>query len=171
MHITGSRDKVQKLVLWLLSLLDEGHNAKVAWILAVYLSKKALGIKEKSDILEEAFYRLRKKLSPIKPLKAPPQSTHFLRNEPSGLDSMLIFHQLADEAGHTIPTAFDPPNVPLYPYPYVPYPYPYTHYPDMVRYEIGGSTKGVQDDDDDEDMSDQLVHSEDCVARDDDIDD
>ncbi|GKC04946.1 hypothetical protein Tco_0996556 [Tanacetum coccineum] len=50
MYRTGSKDKVQKPDIWLLSLLDEGHNANVVWILAEYLSKRALGIKEKSEI-------------------------------------------------------------------------------------------------------------------------
>ncbi|GJU59164.1 hypothetical protein Tco_1236930 [Tanacetum coccineum] len=45
-----SRDKVQKPDLWLLSLLEEGHNANVAWILVVYLSRKTPGIKEQSEI-------------------------------------------------------------------------------------------------------------------------
>ncbi|GJY58377.1 hypothetical protein Tco_0458269 [Tanacetum coccineum] len=49
-HRSGSRDKVQKPDLWLLSLLDEGYNENVAWILAEYLSKRASGIKETSEI-------------------------------------------------------------------------------------------------------------------------
>ncbi|GJU19143.1 hypothetical protein Tco_1147109 [Tanacetum coccineum] len=49
-HRTASRDKVQKPDLWLLSLLDEGHNANVSWILAEYLSRRAPGIKVKSEI-------------------------------------------------------------------------------------------------------------------------
>ncbi|GJY10377.1 hypothetical protein Tco_0378562 [Tanacetum coccineum] len=48
-HRMRSRDKVQKADLWLLSLLDEGHNANVASILAVYLSRKASEINEESD--------------------------------------------------------------------------------------------------------------------------
>ncbi|GKA27375.1 hypothetical protein Tco_0713543 [Tanacetum coccineum] len=271
-HKTESRDKVQKPDLWLLSLLDDGHNANVAWILAEYLSRRASGIKEKSEICRghfvtkiakklgfynegelakcsepikseswddtmfgKAFNRKTTKLSLIISLKAPPQTRNLPRIKPSGLDSswgdwnaslndikrrdilrdtmlmrngildytVLILHHLADEADYTIPTAFDPPNVPPYPYPYVRYPYPHTHYPDMVNpsygggeygaprdaylfigvmpsyggnsivsssdYEVGGSSRRVQDDDDD--MSDQLVHTDDCVASGDDMDD
>ncbi|GJU03505.1 hypothetical protein Tco_1113843 [Tanacetum coccineum] len=51
-HRMGSRDKVQKADLWLLILLDEGHNANVASILAVYLSRKASGINKESDLME-----------------------------------------------------------------------------------------------------------------------
>ncbi|GJW90557.1 hypothetical protein Tco_0168110 [Tanacetum coccineum] len=52
MHRSGSKDKVQKPNLLLLSLLDEGKNANVAWILAEYLSKKAPSIKEKRKFIE-----------------------------------------------------------------------------------------------------------------------
>ncbi|GJZ55833.1 hypothetical protein Tco_0611026 [Tanacetum coccineum] len=101
--------------------------------------------------------------------------------------SMPILHHLADQSNFAYPT-YEPPNVPLYPYLYVPYPYPYTHYPntsspsfggDHYRaygngyhagsivpssgYEIGGSSEGFNEDD-----FDPIVHSEDCVASDND---
>ncbi|GKB73965.1 hypothetical protein Tco_0935377 [Tanacetum coccineum] len=44
---------------------------------------------------------------------------------------MPILHHLADQSNFAYPT-YEPPNVPLYPYPYVPYPHPYTHYPIRV---------------------------------------
>ncbi|GJY95254.1 hypothetical protein Tco_0511615 [Tanacetum coccineum] len=113
--------------------------------------------------------------------------------------SMPILHHLADQANYTYPT-YEPPNVPPYPYPYVPYPHPYTHYPNMgnqshggghyedyfigtmsnyggnsiipsLSYEVGGSSKGVQNDDDDEDMSDRMMSSENCVESGDEMDD
>nr|GEY85649.1 hypothetical protein [Tanacetum cinerariifolium] len=49
-HRSSSRDKVQKFNLWLLSLLDEGNNANVAWILAEYHSKKSSEYKRESEI-------------------------------------------------------------------------------------------------------------------------
>nr|GEU43541.1 hypothetical protein [Tanacetum cinerariifolium] len=55
MHRSRSIDKLQKPDLWLLSLLDEGHNANVAWILAEYIFKRALSIKESSEIYEGHF--------------------------------------------------------------------------------------------------------------------
>ncbi|GJR17239.1 hypothetical protein Tco_0965766 [Tanacetum coccineum] len=82
--------------------------------------------------------------------------------------------------------AYEPPNVPPCPYLYVPYPRPYTHYPNTGSpsfegdhygahgdgyhagsivpssgYEIGGSSTGFHGDD-----FDLIVHSEDCVASD-----
>ncbi|GJV72626.1 hypothetical protein Tco_1492621 [Tanacetum coccineum] len=84
-----------------------------------------------------------------------------------------------------LPT-YEPPNVPPYPYLYVPYPHPYTYYPDIDNqphggghygapgegyfegsmpsfegtfivlspgYEVGGSSRAIQDDDDDASMS------------------
>ncbi|GJU41154.1 hypothetical protein Tco_1194111 [Tanacetum coccineum] len=145
-HRTESRDNVQKPDLWLLSFLDEGHNANVAWILATYLSSESWDDK----MFRKAFDRRTKKLSTITTLEAPPQAWNLLRNEPSGLDStwgdwnaMLILYYLADEAGYTIPTAFDPPNLPPYPYPYVPYHYPHIHYPDMGNLSYGGGGYGA----------------------------
>nr|GEY70957.1 hypothetical protein [Tanacetum cinerariifolium] len=46
---TGSRERCQKLDLWLMSMSEEGRFANVAWILAEYLCKKASGIKENSE--------------------------------------------------------------------------------------------------------------------------
>ncbi|GJV84398.1 hypothetical protein Tco_1524296 [Tanacetum coccineum] len=106
--------------------------------------------------------------------------------------SMPILHHLADQSNFAYPT-YETPNVPPYPYPYVSYPHLYTHYPDMGNqfyggehfgaqgdayyagpiipssgYEIGGSSGGVHGDDDEDDMSDQYVRLENCVASDDD---
>ncbi|GJR17238.1 hypothetical protein Tco_0965765 [Tanacetum coccineum] len=97
------------------------------------------------------------------------------RNEPRGSIQLFL-------------SAYEPPNVPPYPYPYVPYPHPYTHYPDIgslsfgggyygvhgdgyhagsiipsLGYEIGGSSAGFHGDD-----FDPIVHSEDCIASDND---
>ncbi|GJZ20447.1 hypothetical protein Tco_0557037 [Tanacetum coccineum] len=124
-HRTTSRDKVQKPDLWLLSLLDEGYNSNVAWILAEYLSWRAPGIKEESKIYGGHFVtkiakKKTKKLSPITPLEAPPQARNLLRSEPSGLDSGIV----PSYGGNSI----------------VPSP----------GYEIEGSSRGVQDDDDDD---------------------
>ncbi|GJT00094.1 ribonuclease H-like domain-containing protein [Tanacetum coccineum] len=101
--------------------------------------------------------------------------------------SIPILHHLADQSNFAYPT-YEPSNVPPYPYPYVPYPHPYMHYPDTGSpsfggdhygahgdgyhagsivpssgYEIGGSSTGFHGDD-----FDSIVHSEDCVASDDD---
>ncbi|GKE45770.1 hypothetical protein Tco_1473054, partial [Tanacetum coccineum] len=114
------------------------------------------------------------------------------RHEPRGNNymfehSMPILHHLTDQSNFAY-LAYEPPNVPLHPYPYVPYPHPYTHYPntsspsfggDHYRaygngyhagsivpssgYEIGGSSEGFNEDD-----FDPIVHSEDCVASDND---
>ncbi|GJV82827.1 hypothetical protein Tco_1522725 [Tanacetum coccineum] len=92
-----------------------------------------------------------------------------------------------DQSNFAYP-AYEPPNVPLYHYPYVPYPYPYTHYPDTgcpsfgvdhygahgdgyhagfiipsSGYKIGGSSTGFHGDD-----FDPIMHSEDYVESDDD---
>ncbi|GJW82967.1 hypothetical protein Tco_0156112 [Tanacetum coccineum] len=74
--------------------------------------------------------------------------------------SMLILHHLTDEADYTILTTYDPPNVPPYPYPYVPYRHPYTHYPDIGN-EVGGSLRGVHKEDEENDKSDAMVCSDD----------
>ncbi|GJU38910.1 hypothetical protein Tco_1191867 [Tanacetum coccineum] len=59
--------------------------------------------------------------------------------------SMPILHHLANQANYAYPT-YKPPNVPAYPYPYVPYPYPYMHYPDIGNKSHGGGHYGAQDD-------------------------
>ncbi|GJW57691.1 retrovirus-related pol polyprotein from transposon TNT 1-94 [Tanacetum coccineum] len=99
-----------------------------------------------------------------------------MRNKYMLEHSVPILYHLADQSNFAYPT-YEPPNVPLYPYPYVPYPHPYTHYPNTSNqsyggehygaqgdayyagpivpssgYEIGGSSGGVHDDEDD--MSD-----------------
>ncbi|GJR92800.1 hypothetical protein Tco_0264974 [Tanacetum coccineum] len=55
--------------------------------------------------------------------------------------SMPILHLLADQAIYTYP-AYEPRNIPPYPYPYVPYPHPYTHYPNMGNQSHGGEHYG-----------------------------
>nr|GEU83350.1 hypothetical protein [Tanacetum cinerariifolium] len=136
------------------------------------------------NMFKKAFDRKLNKLSPITPLEAPPQVRNLYGKRYNAYEKRLlldytvpILHYLADEAGYTIPAAFDPPSVPPYPYHYVPYLYPHTHYPDMGNssygggHEIGGYLRGVQEDDDDDNMSDQFMHSEDLLASDDDMDD
>ncbi|GKA13063.1 hypothetical protein Tco_0692609 [Tanacetum coccineum] len=83
--------------------------------------------------------RRAKKLSPITPLKAPPQASNLPGGEPSGLNSSAR----PSYGGNSIVLS--------------------------SCYEIRGSSRGVQDDDDD--MSDQFICSEDCVESDDDMDD
>ncbi|GKC35250.1 hypothetical protein Tco_1047634 [Tanacetum coccineum] len=107
--------------------------------------------------------------------------------------SIPILHHLADQANFAYPT-YEPPNVPSYPYPYMPYPHTYMHYPDVGNqshggehnrapgdgyftrsmtnfrgttivlgssYEIGGSSRAMQEDDVDDSMSEQRVHTDD----------
>ncbi|GKC74112.1 hypothetical protein Tco_1119995 [Tanacetum coccineum] len=101
--------------------------------------------------------------------------------------STPILHHLADQSNVAYP-AYEPSNVPPYPYPYVPYPHLYTHYPDTGSpsfggdhygahgdsyhacsivpssgYEIGGLSVGFHRDD-----FDPIVHSEDYVESKDD---
>ncbi|GJZ97687.1 hypothetical protein Tco_0670140 [Tanacetum coccineum] len=95
--------------------------------------------------------------------------------------SAPILHHLADQSNFAYP-AYEPLNVPPYPYPYVPYPHSYTHYLDTGSpyfggdhygahgsivpssgYEIGGSLAGFHRDD-----FDPIVHSEDYVESEDD---
>ncbi|GKD90228.1 hypothetical protein Tco_1365735 [Tanacetum coccineum] len=109
--------KVQKPDHWLLSLLDEGHNANVAWILAMYLSMRAPEIKVKSEICGGHFVT-----------KIAQALGYYNERE---LDKLPILYHLDDEAIYTIPTAYDPPNVPLYTYPHI-------HYPDMGNPSYGG---------------------------------
>ncbi|GJW29309.1 hypothetical protein Tco_0046184 [Tanacetum coccineum] len=47
---TRSKDRCQKKELWMMSALEERHTVNVAWVIAEYLCKNALGIKENSDI-------------------------------------------------------------------------------------------------------------------------
>ncbi|GKD98027.1 hypothetical protein Tco_1381924, partial [Tanacetum coccineum] len=83
--------------------------------------------------------------------------------------SAPILHHLVDQSNFAYP-AYESPNVPPYPYPYVPYPYPYTYYPDTNSsivpssgYEIRVSSAGFHGED-----FDLIVHSEDYVDNDDD---
>ncbi|GKF85360.1 hypothetical protein Tco_0253187, partial [Tanacetum coccineum] len=101
--------------------------------------------------------------------------------------SMPILNHLADQSNFAYP-AYEAPNVPPYPYPYVPYPHPYTHYLDTGSpsfegdhyrahgdgyhagfivpssgYKIRGSSVGFMGDD-----FDPIVHSKDYVESDDD---
>nr|GEV70294.1 hypothetical protein [Tanacetum cinerariifolium] len=105
---------------------------------------------------------------------SPPRVARRKRQERIGLNSSwgdwnASLNENEHQYNFAYPT-YEPPNFPPYPYPYMPYPHPYTHYPE-AGYEIGGSLGGVHGDDDDEDdMSDQYVRSENCVASDDDGD-
>nr|GEU45176.1 hypothetical protein [Tanacetum cinerariifolium] len=114
--------------------------------------------------------------------------------------SMPILHHLANQANYTYPV-YEPLNVLPYRYPYVPYPYPYTHYHDMGNqslrgyqgaprdgyiftgampgyggnfivsssgYELAGSSRGVHDDDE---MSNQMVRSNNFTETGDDMND
>ncbi|GJW08587.1 hypothetical protein Tco_1571010 [Tanacetum coccineum] len=101
--------------------------------------------------------------------------------------SAPILHHLADQSNFAYP-AYEPLNVPPYPYLYLPYSHPYTHYPDTGSpsfggdhygahgdgyhagsivpssgYEIGGSLAGFQGE-----YFDPIVHSKDYVESDDD---
>ncbi|GKB30444.1 hypothetical protein Tco_0869845 [Tanacetum coccineum] len=49
-HRTRSREICQKANLWMMSMLEEGRFANMAWIIVEYLCKKTPGIKENSDI-------------------------------------------------------------------------------------------------------------------------
>ncbi|GJU99465.1 hypothetical protein Tco_1328736 [Tanacetum coccineum] len=105
--------------------------------------------------------------------------------------SAPILHHLEDQSNFAYPT-YEPPNVPPYPYLYVSYPHPYTYYPEAGNqsyegeqyrargdgyyagsivpspgYETEGSSAGFHKDND----FDPIVHSEDCVASDNDDDD
>ncbi|GJU67331.1 retrovirus-related pol polyprotein from transposon TNT 1-94 [Tanacetum coccineum] len=58
--------------------------------------------------------------------------------------SMPILHHFTDQGNFAYPT-YEPPNIPSYPYPYIPYSYPYTHYPSpgnqgnqVGHYRLGG---------------------------------
>nr|GEX50805.1 hypothetical protein [Tanacetum cinerariifolium] len=93
----------------------------------------------------------------------------------------------SDQSNFAYP-AYEPSNIPLYPYPYVPYPHPYTHYPytcspsfrgdhygahgdschassivPSLGYVIGGSSAGFHGED-----FDPIMHSVDCVESKDD---
>ncbi|GJS90114.1 hypothetical protein Tco_0772750 [Tanacetum coccineum] len=108
--------------------------------------------------------------------------------------SMPILHHLADQTNFAYPT-YEPPNVSPCPNPYVSYPHPYTYYLDTgdqsnggvyygahgdayyagsivpcSGYEIGGSSRGVHRDDDQDDISDHYVRSENYMANEDDVD-
>ncbi|GKD59244.1 hypothetical protein Tco_1296753 [Tanacetum coccineum] len=176
-HRTRSRERCQKPDSWLMSMMEEGRFANVAWILAEYLCKKASGIKVNSEICRGHYVT-----KIVKSLGLGSEQ----RSEPSGLDSnwgdwnaslneierrdvwrdvmlmrngymldhsMPILHHLDDQANYTYPT-YEPPNVPP------------QH---GLGYEMGGPSRGVQDDDDD--MSNQMVRLEDCVESGDDMDD
>ena len=49
-HRTGSNDKCNNPDLWLMKLLEEDRNGNAAWIIAEYLSRRAPGIKDRSDV-------------------------------------------------------------------------------------------------------------------------
>nr|GEU36875.1 hypothetical protein [Tanacetum cinerariifolium] len=104
-----------------------------------------------------------------------------MRNNYMFKHSRHILHRLADQSDCAYPI-YEPPNVPPYPYPCVLYPHPYTHYAEVgnqsyrgehygeqgdayyvgyivpsIGYKIGGSSRGVHGDDDEDDMSDQYM--------------
>nr|GEY87508.1 retrotransposon Orf1 [Tanacetum cinerariifolium] len=49
-HITGRIERSQKLDLWLMSSLENGHFVNVAWVIALYLCKSGPRIKENNDV-------------------------------------------------------------------------------------------------------------------------
>ncbi|GJZ04777.1 putative ribonuclease H-like domain-containing protein [Tanacetum coccineum] len=98
---------------------------------------------------------------PMPEVRGQEQETSILNSK----HSMPILHHLANQNQFPYLT-YDPLNVPPYPYPYIPYPHPYMHYPNIGNqsyagrdfgtssvpssgYDVGGSSRGHDDDDDD----------------------
>ncbi|GJR00218.1 hypothetical protein Tco_0523202 [Tanacetum coccineum] len=49
-HRLGSKERCQKIDLWIMSALKESHDINLAWVIAEHLFKHALGLKENSLI-------------------------------------------------------------------------------------------------------------------------
>ncbi|GKB77955.1 hypothetical protein Tco_0944850 [Tanacetum coccineum] len=166
-HRAGSKERCQKRDIWMMSALEESQEP---------IEYETWAAKMLANKLDEATHTL------MQTEQVAPQAgqARKQRNKPIGLDS--------NQSNFAYP-AYEPPNLPPYPYLYVPYPHPYTHYPDLGSpsfggdhygshgdgyhtgsifpssgYEIGGSSAGFHRDDN----FDPIVHSEDCVASDDD---
>ncbi|GJS74191.1 reverse transcriptase domain-containing protein [Tanacetum coccineum] len=154
MHRSGSRDKVQKPDLWLLSLLDEGHNKNMAWILAEYLSKRASGIKKSSEIYgghfvtkivrKLGFYNQRELAKCSKPIKSESWDNRMFRK---------AFNRRAKKLSPITPLEGYPSNGEVCAKGAMPS-HRGTSIVPSSGYDVRGSSRGAQDDDGDDDMSD-----------------
>ncbi|GJX84066.1 hypothetical protein Tco_0333547 [Tanacetum coccineum] len=187
-HRTGGKERCQKKELWMMSVLEEGRSINVAWIIAEYLCRKALGTKDNSGICRGHYVTM------IAGLLG-----YYVDKELEKCSDQIDIPCLFYIIWPTKPTILTSPNVPPYPYPYVPYPYPYTHYPDMGNQshgeghygasgdgyfvgsmpslegtsivhssvsEVGGSSGEMQEEDNEDDasMSYQFVHTDDDMG-------
>ncbi|GJW72138.1 putative reverse transcriptase domain-containing protein [Tanacetum coccineum] len=209
-HRMRSKERCQKRDLWMMIALEESRGVNLAWVIAEHLSKHALGLKENSlifgghyvtKIAKSLGYLVNEELTKCsEPIECENWTEKMLASE-LNLDnytflgskslpqppkhSMPILHHLADQANFAYPT-YELPNVPPYPYPYVPCLHPYMHYPNMgnqsqggvhygaqgdgyfagsmlsfggtsiipsLDYEVGGSSRSIQDDNDDASMN------------------
>nr|GEY01065.1 hypothetical protein [Tanacetum cinerariifolium]GEZ46256.1 hypothetical protein [Tanacetum cinerariifolium] len=163
----------------MMSALEESRGINLGWVIFDYLCKHALRLKENSLICEGEIdlenYTLlgSTSLPPLPKVAREQRDSMLMRNNYMLKHSMPILYHLADQANYAYPT-YEPSNIPPYPYPYVPYPYPYTHYPDMgfrgtsivpsSGYEIKGSSRAIQNDDD-ASMSECRVHMDDAIEN------
>nr|GEY28495.1 hypothetical protein [Tanacetum cinerariifolium] len=200
----GSKERCQKRDMWMMSAMEELQGINLAWVIPEHLCKHASGLKENSLIcgghymtkIDHSLGYLNDEdvEKCLEPIECEIWTLKMLANEDVWKDSILIrnnyilehsatiLHHLADQSNFAYP-AYEPPNVPPYPYTYVPFPYPYTHYPDTgspsfgrdhfgahgdsyhagsivssFGYKIGGSSAGFHGDD-----FDSIVNLEDCV--------
>ncbi|GJT14625.1 hypothetical protein Tco_0861667 [Tanacetum coccineum] len=181
---------------------------RAAWVIAGHLCKHALGLKDNSlicgghyvtKIAHSLGYLNEEEVAKCsKPIEYETWTVNMLENKlDEGTYTLMKTEQEASQpAFHAYPLpfsdqsnfaypAYEPPNVPPYPYRYVPYPHPYTHYLDTGSpsfggdhygahgdgynassivpssgYEIRGSSAGFHGED-----FDPITHSEDCVER------
>ncbi|GJW15209.1 hypothetical protein Tco_0019342 [Tanacetum coccineum] len=204
LHRAGSKERCQKRDIWTMSALEESRGINLAWVISEHICKHALGRKENSlicgghyvtKIAHSLGYLNDKEVAKCSELIECKTWTDKMlarrqSQKPRGLDSswgdwnasLNKIERRADQSNFSYP-AYEPSNVLLYSYPYVPYPYLYTHYPDTgspsfggnhygahgdsyhagsivpsSSYEIGGLSVGFHRDD-----FDPIVHSEDCV--------
>ncbi|GJT03582.1 hypothetical protein Tco_0824751 [Tanacetum coccineum] len=188
-HRTGSKEKCQKKELWIMSALEERRFINVAWVIAEYLCKSAPGIKENSVICGGHYVtKIAKSLGYLvygevekcsKPIECekwttkmfekeldldnytllrstllpqPPRVTKEQRQEPSGLNlSWGDWNASLNEIERSMPSLGGTSIIP------------------SSGYEVGGSSREMQDeDDDDASMSEQRVHTDDDIGSEED---
>nr|GEY61052.1 hypothetical protein [Tanacetum cinerariifolium] len=149
-HRTRSKEKCQKEDLWMMSILEEGRFAKAVWIIVEYLCKKSPRIKENSDIYGGHYVP--------KILKA---LGYYVDEEVAKFSEPIEYEDWTDKIGGHYGDHFTGTRTSYGGNSIVP----------NLGYKIGELSIGVQDNDDDEEMSDQMVRSKKCMGSGDEMDD
>nr|GEY06485.1 hypothetical protein [Tanacetum cinerariifolium] len=146
----------------MMSALEESCGVNLAWIIVDHMYKHASRTKE-SSVICAGHYVTKIAISlgycvddeikkSSEPIDYEYWTTKMLAEELDEKNQCLLEEtRIPTQAGigssnFAYPT-YEPPNVPLYLYPYIPYPHPYTHYPNPGNQSNQGGSYGLEGDD------------------------